>query len=520
MADSAGNWCLIESDPGVFSELIREFGCEGVQVEELWSLDADQFKNIEPIHGLIFLFKWVKDDEPVGVIRDDENIFFAKQVINNACATQAILSILLNASHPDVTLGPVLTEFKDFVSSFDAYNKGLALSNAAQIRTVHNSFSRQTLFELDNKNAGKDDDVFHFIGYIPINGRLYELDGLKEGPIDLGAVGDGQSWLDVVRPIIEKRMQKYNEGEIHFNLMAICSDRQMIYQRQIEELLQSAENDMDTDTKQNEIARLRMLIEDEVAKRKRYKVENIRRKHNYLPLIVELLKILAQNGELMPLYEKAKQRAMAHDQFIFALMDFFIPSITAIAAQIALLFQVSIAQPEIAHKIQSEIERVVGNGRLPTLDDRINMPYTEACTRESMRYDTPLPSGIPHKVLSDTTLAGYKLPAGSFIVPGHYAMHMDKQFWGDPENFRPERFFNSEGKIDLKKDITMPFGAGKRLCAGETFARNVTFLFVAAMFQNFNLKLPKGDDIKDIQRRNTVGLITSTPDYWIQFEPR
>lgn len=288
-------------------------GCEGLQVEELWSLDAEQFKNIEPIHGLVFLFKWVKDDEPAGaVVQDDrlENIFFAKQVINNACATQAILSILLNAAHSDINLGPVLSEFKEFCSSFDPHSKGLALSNAAQIRTVHNSFSRQTLFELDNKNASKDEDVFHFVGYIPINGRLYELDGLKEGPIDLGAVGSGQAWLDVVRPIIEKRMQKYSEGEIHFNLMAICSDRQMIYQRQIDQLLQSADSDMDTDTKQNEIARLRMQIEDEKAKRKRYKVENIRRKHNYLPLIVELLKILAQNGELMPLYEKAKQRAL------------------------------------------------------------------------------------------------------------------------------------------------------------------------------------------------------------------
>uniref|UniRef100_A0AAG5DCQ1 Ubiquitin carboxyl-terminal hydrolase n=1 Tax=Anopheles atroparvus TaxID=41427 RepID=A0AAG5DCQ1_ANOAO len=316
MADSAGEWCLIESDPGVFTELIKDFGVDGVQVEELWSLDEKNFKDLEPIHGLIFLFKWVKDDEPAGSIVQDsrlEKIFFAKQVINNACATQAILSILLNATHSDIKLGSTLTDFKDFVVSFDAYNKGLALSNAGQIRTVHNSFARQTLFELDNKNAKKEDDVFHFVGYVPVDGRLYELDGLKEGPIDLGAVGPGQDWLKVVRPIIEKRIHKYNEGEIHFNLMAIVSDRQMIYQRQIDLLLASDDSEMETDLKQEEITRLKMLVEEEAEKRKQHKVENARRKHNYLPFIVELLKALAQNGQLMPLYEKAKQRALERE---------------------------------------------------------------------------------------------------------------------------------------------------------------------------------------------------------------
>lgn len=313
MSDSAGNWCLIESDPGVFTELIREFGVEGAQVEELWSLDADSFKNLEPIHGLIFLFKWVQDNEPAGSIVQDtrlEKIFFTKQVINNACATQAILSILLNCDHDDIKLGKTLTDFKEFCQSFDAYNKGLTLSNASQIRTVHNSFARQTLFELDSKNQKKDEDVYHFIGYIPIDGRLYELDGLKEGPVDLGAVGPNQNWIDVVRPIIEKRMQKYNEGEIHFNLMAVVSDRQMIYSRKYEKLVDSKESDMDTDERETELARIRTCIEDEISKKKKYKLENIRRKHNYLPLIVELLKMLGDEGELLPLYEKAKQRAV------------------------------------------------------------------------------------------------------------------------------------------------------------------------------------------------------------------
>lgn len=45
-----------------------------------------------------------------------------------------------------------------------------------------------------------------------------------------------------------------------------------------------------------------------------FQIENIRRKHNYLPFIVELLKMLAEQGQLLPIYEKAKQRAIEREQ--------------------------------------------------------------------------------------------------------------------------------------------------------------------------------------------------------------
>lgn len=93
--------------------------------------------------------------------------------------------------------------------------------------------------------------------------------------------------------------------------MAIVSDRKMLYQRQIDNLQKYIEESgMETDSQQAEIARLRLLIEEEENKCRQYRIENIRRKHNYLPLIVEILKILAKEGKLMTLYEQAKQKTL------------------------------------------------------------------------------------------------------------------------------------------------------------------------------------------------------------------
>uniref|UniRef100_A0A8C2ZYQ5 Ubiquitin carboxyl-terminal hydrolase n=1 Tax=Cyclopterus lumpus TaxID=8103 RepID=A0A8C2ZYQ5_CYCLU len=286
MAGSAGEWCLMESDPGVFTELIKGFGCKGAQVEEIWSMEPENFDNLKPVHGLIFLFKWQPGEEPAGSIVQDsrlDQIFFAKQVINNACATQAIVSVLLNCTHSDMLVGDTLTEFREFSQSFDAAMKGLALSNSEVIRQVHNSFARQQMFEFDAKSSAKDEDAFHFVSYVPVNGRLYELDGLREGPIDLGTCNQ-DDWISAVRPC------------------SLCSQDEPMDTDQSSTFLSSI---------QSEIAKYQLLIEEENQKLKRYKIENIRRKHNYLPFIMELLKTLAEYQQLIPLVEKAKEKQSA-----------------------------------------------------------------------------------------------------------------------------------------------------------------------------------------------------------------
>eukprot|EP01112_Ceratiomyxa_fruticulosa_P020326 TRINITY_DN688_c0_g4_i1.p1 TRINITY_DN688_c0_g4~~TRINITY_DN688_c0_g4_i1.p1 ORF type:complete len:316 (+),score=70.04 TRINITY_DN688_c0_g4_i1:190-1137(+) len=310
MANSG--WCTIESDPGVFTELIEQIGVKGVQVEELYTLDESAFEDMKPIYGLIFLFKWRSGDrEERHTIEYPPDLFFASQVINNACATQAILSILLNC--PTIDIGDELSSFKTFTAEFPPELKGLAISNSELVRTAHNGFARPEPIVMGQKSAKEDDDLFHFVSYLPFRGKLYELDGLKPGPIDLGECTT-ENWLEKVRPIIQKRIDRYSKSEIRFNLMSVIANKRSIYASQIEKLQQrkleltsTGGAATDIEALDHEIAGYQRRIEAEEEKYQIWKTENIRRKHNYIPFLVNLLKVLAEKGELMPLVQKAKK---------------------------------------------------------------------------------------------------------------------------------------------------------------------------------------------------------------------
>jgi ubiquitin carboxyl-terminal hydrolase L5 len=202
-------WCTIESDPAVFTELLENIGVKGISVEEVYSLDdAEHLRELGHIYGFIFLFRYTKNTETRNSLTDyDPDLFYARQVVTNACGTQALLSVIMNA--PGVDIGDELRNYKDFAMALDSESRGYALGESEIIRRNHNMFAKPEPFIYQQTRKAKDgDDVFHFIAYIPFKNQVYELDGIEAGPILLGETSADRTWIDVAREEINKRIEK------------------------------------------------------------------------------------------------------------------------------------------------------------------------------------------------------------------------------------------------------------------------------------------------------------------------
>jgi ubiquitin carboxyl-terminal hydrolase L5 len=281
--------------------LLDNLGVKNVQFEELISLDADSLASLHPVYGVIFLFKFPTDqpyragDKPLDGKFDyeaSENIFFAAQTIQNACGTQALLSVLLNKTQgtdADLTvdIGGSLQEFRDFTMMLPPDIRGEALSNMELIRDVHNSFARSSPFADETQRHPDDptEDAFHFIAYTPVNGTLYELDGLQPAPISHGVCTQAD-FPSRVMEVLQRRVARYDDTEIRFNLLAMVRDLRV---------------------RARELGDVELLGREE-GKRKGWQLENALRRHNFVGFAGEVLKGVVET--------KLKQGGGAYDKWV------------------------------------------------------------------------------------------------------------------------------------------------------------------------------------------------------------
>ncbi|XP_072045167.1 cytochrome P450 2U1-like [Amphiura filiformis] len=171
--------------------------------------------------------------------------------------------------------------------------------------------------------------------------------------------------------------------------------------------------------------------------------------------------------------------------------DLFIAGTETSSTTLKWMLIYMIINPDIQEKAQSEMDDVVGRSRLPSLKDRLNLPYTEATIMEIQRIASITPFGVPRASTVDTRLFGYDIPKGTLILPNIWGILHDGNLWKDPHTFNPERFLDESGAL-IRREELIPFSAGRRKCLGEQLALMELFLFITHLLHRFKFSLPEG----------------------------
>ncbi|XP_058820526.1 probable cytochrome P450 303a1 isoform X2 [Topomyia yanbarensis] len=201
--------------------------------------------------------------------------------------------------------------------------------------------------------------------------------------------------------------------------------------------------------------------------------------------------------DLMDVYLKILQsndmnpESFSQDQLLAVCLDMFIAGSETTTKTLGFAFLYLIRQPETQKNVQREIDEVIGRDRLPTLEDRVNMPYCEAVVYEALRMFMSNTFGIPHRALRDTKLCGYDIPKDTMLVGMFRGMMLNE--WEYPHSFVPERFLK-DGKIVIPPQFH-PFGVGRHRCMGEMMGKANLFLFLTTLFQSFSFFVPEGEPI-------------------------
>jgi cytochrome P450 len=167
----------------------------------------------------------------------------------------------------------------------------------------------------------------------------------------------------------------------------------------------------------------------------------------------------------------------------------------------------------IAQKLLAELDSVL-RGRTPTIADLPRLEYTTLVLKESMRLIPPV-WAIGRHAIEDDFIGGYRIPANSLVMLSPYMTHRHRDFWDNPEEFRPERF-QSESALRLPRFAYFPFGGGPHLCIGNSFAMMEAQLLLATIAQKFELHHQSGQTVE------LEPLITIRPKggLWMNLYPR
>ncbi|KAG6840628.1 hypothetical protein C0991_005480 [Blastosporella zonata] len=179
--------------------------------------------------------------------------------------------------------------------------------------------------------------------------------------------------------------------------------------------------------------------------------------------------------------------------------------------------------PKAQAQAQKEIDEVVGRDRLPDFSDRESLPFMECLFKESLRWGTPAPLSVPHRLIQDDIYNGNFLPKGTICIGNIWGILHDESLYKDPESFKPERFLGLDPKEAKKLDPTnYVYGFGRRRCPGNHFAHFAVWFSMVGLLSSFVISPDVDGNGKEIpiKAEFEAGAIRHTKPFKVRFTPR
>ena len=178
--------------------------------------------------------------------------------------------------------------------------------------------------------------------------------------------------------------------------------------------------------------------------------------------------------------------------------------------------------PEVQQRVREEIHEKIGKERQPRFFDRSVLRYTEAVLLEVQRFFSIVPTSLPRRAIASCKVCNFEIPADAILITNVYAVHHDPSIWPAPDRFDPEINFicrDKKGDIELvNTEFLIPFGVGKRLCLGESLAKQELWIFFVGILQIFSMKAHPEYPLPNLQELSSKGLVRAPLQYRLMFE--
>ena len=174
---------------------------------------------------------------------------------------------------------------------------------------------------------------------------------------------------------------------------------------------------------------------------------------------------------------------------------------------------------DIQKKCQEEIDHVIGSDRLPDITDRPQLVYIDAVLNEVLRAATIAPLALFHTNYDqEVEVLNYDIPKYSLVMYNVWGVHHDPSYWKNPDEFDPDRWIDSDGKLLTHSTHFMPFGVGPRICPGELLAKAESFIFIVSILHRYDISLPAGATVS--LDKGISGITHIPPECKLKFSNR